>query len=230
MTYREMMDRAHDALKEGENDESRVLALLAIADRLDRLCEIMSSKGGNRPRWREAMTTWMCVRCDKNCKLRDLPEDVMGNIQGLYCPYAKDHAEWVKDEDEEEKMTEEKPTMDGERVCENTMKETREYKWEPSVPDGHRKCDIDYMLNRIRHETMSGKTIFTRGPGGPKVATIECEVMERALTYIYNLFDELEQAILNSEPIKQGIYLERLRNAILSQREEMVRRQVEARE
>ena len=60
-----------------------------------------------------------------------------------------------------------------------------------------------------------------------KVATIECEVMEKALTHICNLFEELEQAIEHSEPIKQGIYLERLRNAILSEREEMVRRQVD---
>ena len=60
-----------------------------------------------------------------------------------------------------------------------------------------------------------------------RVAMIECEVMEKALTYICNLFEELEQAIEHSEPIKQGIYLERLRNAILSQREEMVRRQVD---
>lgn len=63
-----------------------------------------------------------------------------------------------------------------------------------------------------------------------KIAMIECEVMEKALTYICNLFEELEQAIEHSEPIKQGIYLERLRNAILSEREEMVRRQVEARD
>ena len=60
-----------------------------------------------------------------------------------------------------------------------------------------------------------------------KVAMIECEVMEKALTYICNLFEELEQAIEHYEPIKQGIYLERLRNAILSEREEMVRRQVD---
>ena len=60
-----------------------------------------------------------------------------------------------------------------------------------------------------------------------KVAMIECEVMEKALTYICNLFEELEQAIEHSELIKQGIYLERLRNAILSEREEMVRRQVD---
>lgn len=60
-----------------------------------------------------------------------------------------------------------------------------------------------------------------------KVATIECEAMEKALTHICNLFEELEQAIEHYEPIKQGIYLERLRNAILSEREEMVRRQVD---
>lgn len=48
MSYDELTGMAHDALKEGEDDESRVLALLAIADRLDRLCEIMSSR---KERW-----------------------------------------------------------------------------------------------------------------------------------------------------------------------------------
>ena len=63
-----------------------------------------------------------------------------------------------------------------------------------------------------------------------KVATIECEAMEKALAYMSELIGNIETTIENSEPIKQGIYLERLRNAILSEREEMVRRQVEARE
>ena len=46
--YRDPMGRAEDALKQGHISKADTLAQLAIADRLDRLCEIMSSR---KERW-----------------------------------------------------------------------------------------------------------------------------------------------------------------------------------
>ena len=63
-----------------------------------------------------------------------------------------------------------------------------------------------------------------------KVATIECEAMEKALAYMSELIGKVETAIENSEPIMQGIYLERLKHAIMTEYNDMIRRQVEARE
>lgn len=63
-----------------------------------------------------------------------------------------------------------------------------------------------------------------------KVATIECEAMEKALAYMSELIGKIETAIENSEPIMQGIYLERLKHAIMTEYNDMIRRQVEARE
>lgn len=48
MDYRDLMERIEDALEQGHMSKADVLAQLAIADRLDRLCEIMSSR---RERW-----------------------------------------------------------------------------------------------------------------------------------------------------------------------------------
>lgn len=58
-----------------------------------------------------------------------------------------------------------------------------------------------------------------------KVATIECEVMEKALAYMSELIGNVETAIENSEPIMQGIYLERLKHAIMTEYNDMIRRQ-----
>ena len=48
MDYRDLMERIEDALEQGHMSKADVLTQLAIADRLDRLCEIMSSR---RERW-----------------------------------------------------------------------------------------------------------------------------------------------------------------------------------
>lgn len=63
-----------------------------------------------------------------------------------------------------------------------------------------------------------------------KIAMIECEAMEKALAYMSELIGKVETAIENSEPIMQGIYLERLKHAIMTEHNDMIRRQVEARE
>ncbi len=50
--YSEIMEKAKDAMGNGDTGRAQALATMAVADRLDRLCEIMSSKGNNnRPRW-----------------------------------------------------------------------------------------------------------------------------------------------------------------------------------
>ena len=51
-SYSEIMEKAKDAMGNGDTGRAQTLANMAVADRLDRLCEIMSSKGNNsRPRW-----------------------------------------------------------------------------------------------------------------------------------------------------------------------------------
>ena len=49
--YSEIMEKAKDAMGNGDTGRAQALATMAVADRLDRLCEIMSSRGGNRQRW-----------------------------------------------------------------------------------------------------------------------------------------------------------------------------------
>ena len=52
MNYSDVMEKAKTALDNNETEKAQALATMAVADRLDRLCEIMSSKGNNnRPRW-----------------------------------------------------------------------------------------------------------------------------------------------------------------------------------
>lgn len=52
MNYSDTMEKAKTALDNNETEKAQALATMAVADRLDRLCEIMSSKGNNnRPRW-----------------------------------------------------------------------------------------------------------------------------------------------------------------------------------
>lgn len=48
MDYRRMMEEAKDAMDRDMPEKASIMAQLAIADRLDRLCEIMSSR---RERW-----------------------------------------------------------------------------------------------------------------------------------------------------------------------------------
>lgn len=48
MDYRRMMEEAKDAMEKDMPTKASIMAQLAIADRLDRLCEIMSSRKG---RW-----------------------------------------------------------------------------------------------------------------------------------------------------------------------------------
>ena len=50
--YSEIMEKVKRAIRDGNTECAQALATMAVADRLDRLCEIMSSKGNNnRPRW-----------------------------------------------------------------------------------------------------------------------------------------------------------------------------------
>ena len=42
--YNDLMERIEDALEQGHMSKVDVLAQLAIADRLDRLCEILSAR------------------------------------------------------------------------------------------------------------------------------------------------------------------------------------------
>lgn len=50
-SYSEIMERAKDAMGNGDTGRAQALATMAVADRLDRLCEILSARGGNRQRW-----------------------------------------------------------------------------------------------------------------------------------------------------------------------------------
>lgn len=51
MNYSDVMEKAKTALDNNETEKAQALATMAVADRLDRLCEILSSRGGNRQRW-----------------------------------------------------------------------------------------------------------------------------------------------------------------------------------
>lgn len=48
MDYKRLMEEAKDAMEKDMPRKASTLAQLAIADRLDRLCEIMSSKKGRQ--------------------------------------------------------------------------------------------------------------------------------------------------------------------------------------
>lgn len=51
MNYSDVMEKAKTALDNNETEKAQALATMAVADRLDRLCEILSARNGNRPRW-----------------------------------------------------------------------------------------------------------------------------------------------------------------------------------
>lgn len=51
MNYSDTMEKAKTALDNNETEKAQALATMAVADRLDRLCEILSARGGNRQRW-----------------------------------------------------------------------------------------------------------------------------------------------------------------------------------
>lgn len=51
MNYSDVMEKAKTALDNNETEKAQALATMAVADRLDRLCEILSARGGNRQRW-----------------------------------------------------------------------------------------------------------------------------------------------------------------------------------
>lgn len=46
--YRNMIETVEDDMEHDRHEKAQIVALLAIADRLDRLCEIMSSR---KDRW-----------------------------------------------------------------------------------------------------------------------------------------------------------------------------------
>lgn len=48
MNYEELKGKIESELTFGSNEEAQVLATMAVADRLDRLCEILSARGGKR--------------------------------------------------------------------------------------------------------------------------------------------------------------------------------------
>ena len=48
MDYKRMMEEAKDAMDRDMPEKASIMVQMAIADRLDRLCEIMSSR---RERW-----------------------------------------------------------------------------------------------------------------------------------------------------------------------------------
>ena len=49
--YSEIMEKVKRAIRDGNTECAQALATMAVADRLDRLCEILSARGGNRQRW-----------------------------------------------------------------------------------------------------------------------------------------------------------------------------------
>ena len=51
MNYSDVMEKAKTAFDNNETEKAQALATMAVADRLDRLCEILSARGGNRQRW-----------------------------------------------------------------------------------------------------------------------------------------------------------------------------------
>lgn len=51
MNYSDVMEKAKTALDNNGTEKAQALATMAVADRLDRLCEILSARNGNRPRW-----------------------------------------------------------------------------------------------------------------------------------------------------------------------------------
>ena len=51
MNYSDVMEKAKTALDNNETEKAQALATMAVADRLDRLCEILSARGSNRQRW-----------------------------------------------------------------------------------------------------------------------------------------------------------------------------------
>lgn len=48
MDYMRMMEEAKNAMDGGMPEKASIMVQMAIADRLDRLCEIMSSKKGRQ--------------------------------------------------------------------------------------------------------------------------------------------------------------------------------------
>ena len=58
-----------------------------------------------------------------------------------------------------------------------------------------------------------------------KVAMIECEVMEKTLSDMANLAENIEIAAENGELVMQGIFMERLKNRINACHNDMIRRQ-----
>lgn len=48
MRYDDLVETARDRLGQGREGDAEVYAMLAIADRLDRLCEVMSKSSGRR--------------------------------------------------------------------------------------------------------------------------------------------------------------------------------------
>ena len=51
MNYSDVMEKARKSLDDGETEKAQALATMAVADRLDRLCEILSARNVNRQRW-----------------------------------------------------------------------------------------------------------------------------------------------------------------------------------
>ena len=51
MNYSDVMEKAKTALDNNETEKAQALATMAVADRLDRLCEILSARNVNRQRW-----------------------------------------------------------------------------------------------------------------------------------------------------------------------------------
>ena len=51
MNYSDTMEKAKTALDNNEMEKAQALATMAVADRLDRLCEILAARNVNRPRW-----------------------------------------------------------------------------------------------------------------------------------------------------------------------------------
>lgn len=58
-----------------------------------------------------------------------------------------------------------------------------------------------------------------------KVAMIECEVMEKTLSDMADLAENIEIAVENGELVMQGIFMERLKNRINLCHNDMIRRQ-----
>lgn len=77
------------------------------------------------------------------------------------------------------------------------------------------------------HDGMAESVIEMESDDKPKVATIECEWMEKTLSEMADLANNAEIAVENGELVMQGIFMERLKNMIDACHNDMIGRRIE---